>query len=132
MKPVLPNKIEMIMKRSDTLHGNSLTLGSKTKYLSDLVAIRGDDKVRIDWPDRDDPLSAELKTQTFEALTPQSLLIGNAGVKGGFAIVAEGKIDAGACLAVEAWLPQSKWVPAAPFWGLGVNLCDVDGSTQYL
>merc|ERR1719162_2334180 len=99
---VFPNTIQMTVKKKDTLHGDTLTIGSKTKYMSNLEAIRGDTQVRIDWPERDDPLSSELKTQTYQALEPHTLLIGNTDV-GGFAAVAEVKIDAGACVSVEAW-----------------------------
>jgi hypothetical protein len=69
-----------------------------------------------------------LKTQTFEALPPQALLIGSKDLTG-FAANAEAKIDAGACMSLEAWAPKSA---SSTFWGLGMNLCDVDGTQQYL
>merc|ERR1719265_892317 len=99
---LLPHMMRVEVKKSDKLHGEFLALGSKTKYMSDLSPIRGDTEVRIDWPDRDDPLSSELKTQTFQEVAPQALLIGHKD-KLGFVAHAEVKIDAGACVSLEAW-----------------------------
>jgi hypothetical protein len=132
-KMVLPNSIRMEVKRKDLLHGESLPIGSNTKYMSDLEAVRGDTQVRIDWPDRDDPLSSELKTQTFQELPPQALLIGNKNLLG-FRALAEAKIDAGACMSLEAWASgvDKSSHDVKEFWGVGLNLCDVDGSNQYL
>jgi hypothetical protein len=132
-KMVLPNFVMMEMKRKDMLHGDTLELGTTTKYMSDMDAIRGDNNARIDWPERDDPLSSELKTQTFQELPPQSLLIGMENMLG-FAAEAEAKIDAGACTSLEAWANDvDKSNPKEDdFWGVGVNLCDVDGANQFL
>lgn len=129
----LPKSIVMEVKRKDMLHGSSLEIGSKTNYMSDLDAIRGDTEVRIDWPERDDPLSSELKTQTFQALDPHALLIGKTGLAG-FQALAEAKIDAGACTSVEAWASGVDRTSRniTEFWGIGMNLCDVDGNNQFL
>jgi len=62
-------------------------------------------------------------------LFPQDLLIGNTGL-GAFAAETEAKIDAGACMSLEAWAQGV--AKDAPFQGLAVNLCDVDGTQQYL
>jgi len=126
-KMVMPNMMLVEMKKKDLLHGETLTIGSRTKYMSDLAAIRGDTQVRIDWPERDDPLSSELKTQTFQALYPQELLIGLENVSG-FSALAEVVIDAGACASLEAWATPK----TSDTWGVGMNLCDVDGANQYL
>jgi len=135
-KIVLPNSVLMELKKKDMLHGETIPIGTKTKYMSDMSAIRGDTQVRIDWPERDDPLSSELKTQTFKELYPQALLIGNKDMDG-FQALAEAKIDAGACTSVEAWASGVDKTGGAgtnenDFWGVGLNLCDVDGSTQFL
>ena len=132
-KMLLPNSVLMEVKRKDVLHGDSLAIGSQTKYMSDLMAIRGDTQVRIDWPERDDPLSSELKSQTFDTLLPQALLIGNENLLG-FQALAEAKIDAGACTSLEAWANDmdKSSTDTSIFWGVGLNLCDVDGNNQYL
>jgi len=131
-KMLLPSSVLLEVKHKDILHGESLNIGSHTKYMSDLTAIRGDTDVRIDWPERDDPLSSELKTQTFDALPPQALLIGRHEMTG-FAAHAEAKIDAGACTSVEAWASNvdKSSTDTSVFWGIALNLCDVDGNNQY-
>eukprot|EP00746_Dinoflagellata_sp_MGD_P161819 gnl/MRDRNA2_/MRDRNA2_89101_c0_seq1.p1 gnl/MRDRNA2_/MRDRNA2_89101_c0~~gnl/MRDRNA2_/MRDRNA2_89101_c0_seq1.p1 ORF type:complete len:1303 (+),score=170.88 gnl/MRDRNA2_/MRDRNA2_89101_c0_seq1:188-3910(+) len=126
-KPVLPNFFAVEMKKEDLMHGETLAFGTATPYMAELDAIVGDDEVRIDWPDRSDPLSSELRTQTFQPLSPNKLLIGIPNLLG-FLATAEGVIDAGACLSLEAKADP----PTLTFGGLALILCDLDGKSQYL
>lgn len=127
-KAALPNYLAVEIKLEDMLHGASLDFGTKTRYISDIDTLMGDGKVRIDWPDRDDPLSGALRTSTFEGVPPAEILIGTKNLKG-FAALAEGKIDAGACLTLEARVQGQETLT---FRGFGLELCDVDGASQYL
>jgi len=127
-RATLPNFLAVEVKMDDLLHGATLDFGTKTRYISDIETLAGDGKVRIDWPDRDDPLSTALRTSTFEGVHPSELLIGTPNLKG-FAALAEGKIDAGACLMLEARVQGHESIT---FRGLALELCDVDGSNQYL
>jgi hypothetical protein len=124
-KPVLPNYFTFEMKKEDLMHGETLEFGTATPYMADMDALVGDSEVRIDWPDRSDPLSSELRTQTFQPLEPNKLLIGIPEMKG-FMATAEAVIDAGACLSLEAKADHGA------FGGLALILCDLDGKSQYL
>eukprot|EP00969_Alexandrium_andersonii_P119840 5298338-Alexandrium_andersonii.AAC.1 len=56
------------MKHEDVLHGTTLDFGTKTKYISDIDVLEGDGTVRVDWPDRNDPLAGALRISTFEGV----------------------------------------------------------------
>merc|ERR1711971_363419 len=70
-----------------------------------------------------------MRIQTFEPLPPQTTLIGTPNLVA-FSAVAEVKIDAGACMTLEAWAEGYKREDA--FHGVVMNYCDVDGTQQYL
>jgi len=130
-KVALPNFMLLEMKQLDTLHSGpagSLEFGSRVSFMSEMEAIRGDTEVRIDWPDRDDPLSSELRAATFQPVHPGVVLIGKRDLLG-FAAEAEGRIDAGACLSLQALTADGS---AAGFQGFVLDLCDLDGKNQYL
>jgi len=124
----LPNFFLAEVKLEDMLHGVTLPIGTKTRYMSPIEAIRGDQEVRIDWPDRDDPLSAALRTSTFQNVMPDKLLIGKQNLTG-FVGKVEGKIDAGACLSLDTRVMGNY---QGSFHGLSVELCDLDGANQFL
>jgi hypothetical protein len=122
-KMALPNVLKVELKKVDFLHGEALAFGTKMHYRTNIKSLRGEEDVRVDWPDASDPLSSALRVSTFKELLPSRLLIGATNLKG-FAATVEAKIDAGACLSLEARAPQGK--------GLALELCDVDGRNQYL
>eukprot|EP00928_Gymnodinium_smaydae_P052825 TRINITY_DN3697_c0_g1_i4.p1 TRINITY_DN3697_c0_g1~~TRINITY_DN3697_c0_g1_i4.p1 ORF type:complete len:2404 (-),score=413.62 TRINITY_DN3697_c0_g1_i4:118-7329(-) len=133
-KMALPNFVDIQIKEEDVLHRGargSLDFGSHVAHVSELEALRGDTDVRGDWPDRDDPFSSELRTATFKEVMHNELLIGKSGL-GAFMADVEGKIDAGACLGLEARVPAGTEVAAEGFAGLSLELCDIDGANQYL
>eukprot|EP00933_Yihiella_yeosuensis_P058692 TRINITY_DN5933_c0_g1_i2.p1 TRINITY_DN5933_c0_g1~~TRINITY_DN5933_c0_g1_i2.p1 ORF type:complete len:2461 (-),score=532.25 TRINITY_DN5933_c0_g1_i2:137-6556(-) len=127
----LPNFFSAQLKREDVLHRGatgSIDFGGIVNHVSELDTLRGDDEVRIDWPDRDDPFSSELRTSTFKTIDHSEVLIGKSNLQG-FMADAEGKVDAGACLSLEARVPGTT---SGSFQGLALELCDKDGANQYL
>ncbi|CAE8731911.1 unnamed protein product [Polarella glacialis] len=133
-KMTLPNSMQMMLKREDTLHtgsSGSLEFGSSIDHPSSLEALSGDMEVRIDWPDRDDPFSSELRTSTFKDVERGAILIGKSNLAAGFMAEVDGVIDAGACLSLEARVVGMKEA-TSNFKGISLDLCDLDGTSQYL
>jgi len=127
-RTALPNFFAVEMKHEDVLHGTTLDFGTKIKYVSDVEMLQGEGKVRVDWPDRADPLSGALRLSAFQHVEPSSVLVGTKKLTG-FAAIVEGKIDAGACLALNARVQGQEHLV---FRGFALELCDVDGSNQHL
>mmetsp|Transcript_14460 Transcript_14460/g.32931 ORF Transcript_14460/g.32931 Transcript_14460/m.32931 type:complete len:1673 (+) Transcript_14460:2-5020(+) len=125
--PLMPFSFSIETRAFNPEMEGPLALGSLSHEVPQFTALHGDADVRITWPDRDDPMVSELQVQSFKPIPDQGVLIGREA-RAGFLAKTNGRVDAGACLTLEAWVPNA----TSGFQGLAAELCDLDGQNQYL
>jgi len=137
---VLPNTIEIVWAKyimdssGSAYHSDphAVDMGADIQYHSDIGLVRGSDLTRVTYPDRDLPFANEYQIQPFNETPPGVIVLGTENLHG-FVAVAEGRVDAGACISLQAEMEHNGSENMnGTLRGLGLQMCDIDGDRQYL